>query len=71
METLRELRLKKDIKLKEMAKMIGVSAPFYCHIEQGKRKLSYENAFLIAQILDKKPDEIFYDLFTKKDLFNK
>ena len=44
-----------------MAKYLGISKPFYCQVENRQRRLSYKCAFLISEILETKPDEIFYD----------
>ena len=46
-----------------MAKRIGISKPFYSQIENKNRRLSYHMAFRISQILNTKPDKIFYEEF--------
>ena len=44
-----------------MAEKLEISKPFYCQIENGKRRLTYDMAVRIAQIFKKKPDAIFYE----------
>ncbi len=63
---LKELRLKKHYTTLYMAKAIGISKPYYCQIENGRRGLSYENAVKIAAVFNKKPDQIFYDEYEKE-----
>lgn len=59
--TLKELRYKKKLTNKDMAERLGISKPFYCQIENGSRRLSYDMAVRIAEIFGKKPDKLFYD----------
>ena len=61
MEKLKELRRKKGYSGSQMAKKVGISVPFYSQIESGQRRLSYEMAVKIANVLKTKPDRIFYD----------
>ena len=58
---LKELRKKKKLTAREMAEKLEISKPFYCQIENGKRRLTYDMAVRIAQIFKKKPDAIFYE----------
>lgn len=59
--TLKELRYSKKLTNKDMAERLGISKPFYCQIENGTRRLSYDMAFRIAEIFGKKPDKLFYN----------
>lgn len=60
-EKLVKLRIERGLTQDDMAKKLGISKPFYCQVENRQRRLSYKTAYLIGQILDTKPDEIFYD----------
>ena len=60
-ETLINFRNEKGFSQEDMAKKLSVSIPYYCQVENRKRRLSYKTAFLISQILECKPDDIFYD----------
>ena len=63
MKKLKELRISKNIKIKEMAALLNISEPFYSQIENKKRTLTYKLAKQIATILNVKPDDLFYDEF--------
>lgn len=56
-------RKSKRFTCKLMAEKLGVSKPFYWQIENQQRRLSYAMAVKIANILDTKPDDLFYDEF--------
>ena len=58
---LKELRKQKKYTTNDMAEKLGINKPFYCQIENQKRRLSYEMAVKIAAIFKKKPDAIFYE----------
>ena len=60
---LKELRKKKKLTAREMAEKLEISKPFYCQIENGKRRLTYEMAVKIAAIFKKRPDAIFYETY--------
>lgn len=49
-----------------MAKKLNISKTYYWQLEHGQRRLSYEMALKIAQIFNKKPDDIFYTEYLKK-----
>ncbi len=66
MVELKSLRKKKKYTCKDMADKLHISKPFYWQIENNKRRLSYEMAVKIADILKTKPDKIFYDEFKSK-----
>ncbi len=63
MKKLKDLRIQKKIKIKEMAAILKISEPFYSQIENNKRTLTYKLAKQIATILKVKPDDLFYDEF--------
>jgi len=63
MKKLKELRISKNIKIKEMAELLNISEPFYSQIENKKRTLTYKLAKQIATILNVKPDDLFFDEF--------
>lgn len=61
MKTLKELRIKNNLSIVEMAKLVGISPTYYWQIENKTRRLYYELAIKIAKIFKKKPDDIFFD----------
>lgn len=61
MNKLKAIRIKNNIKIKEMAFLLKISEPFYSQLENKKRTLSYEMAKKIAIILKTTPDQLFYD----------
>lgn len=65
MSKLQEYRIKNNYSCQFMADKLNISKSFYWQIENGKRRLSYLTAFKIASIFKTKPDEIFYDDYTK------
>lgn len=66
MEKLKELRLKNKFTNQFMADVLGISKPYYWQIEHNQKRLSYHMAIKIAEIFHLKPDDLFYDEFTKK-----
>ena len=66
MKKLKELRKAKKLTHQMMANSLNISKPFYWQIENNKRRLSYDMAVKIADILNTKPDEIFYQEFKNK-----
>ena len=63
MSRLKELRTINNYSYEDMAKMLGISKPYYWQIENKKRRLYYSLAKKIADIFKLKPDDIFYDEF--------
>lgn len=61
MKTLKELRIKNNLSIVEMAKLVGISPTYYWQIENKTRRLYYELAIKIAKVFKKKPDDIFFD----------
>lgn len=70
MKKLKELRKAKKLTHQMMANSLNISKPFYWQIENNKRRLSYDMAIKIADILNTKPDEIFYQEFKNKSDIN-
>ena len=58
---LKEVRYKNKKTAREVSEMVGISKAFYCQIENGKRRMSYELAVKIASVFKVKPDFLFYD----------
>lgn len=58
---LKEVRIKNKMTAKEVAEKVGISKPFYCQLENCKRRLSYETALKIAKVFKVKPDFLFYE----------
>lgn len=61
LKKLKEKRYSKEITTKEISEHLGISKAFYCQIENGKRRLSYEMAIKIANFFNVKPDSLFYE----------
>lgn len=66
MENLKKLRLERQYSFNYMAKELNISKTYYWQIEHNQRRLSYDMAIKIANIFNKKPDEIFYQEFQEK-----
>lgn len=64
---LKDLRKENNYTASYMADKLNISRTFYTLIENDKRRLTYDMAINIANIFNKKPDEIFYDEFKNKD----
>lgn len=58
---LKEIRYENKYTTKIMAEKLGISKAFYCQVENGVRRLSYDMAVRIASIFGLKPDDIFLD----------
>lgn len=59
MDKLKEIREKAGLTQLDMAQKLGISESYYCQLENGKRKMSLDNALKISAILRKTPNEIF------------
>lgn len=57
---LKELRQKNKYTTQVMADKLGISKAFYCQIENGVRRLSYDMSIRIANVFNLKPDTIFF-----------
>ena len=58
---LKMMRIKNKLTAREVAERVGISKPFYCQLENCKRRLSYDTAIKIASVFNVKPDYLFYD----------
>jgi len=58
---LKDFRYKNHITAKSVSESVGISKAFYCQIENGQRRMSYELAIKIASVFGVKPDYLFYD----------
>lgn len=65
MKKLKQLRIKEGYTCDDMAKILNISKPYYWQLENGKRRLFYTTAIHIAEVFKLKPDELFYEDFTK------
>lgn len=61
MLNLKEIRIKKGLMQKDVAKLSNITPSFYCLIEKGERKPSLETAKSIADALGVSLDE-FYEV---------
>ena len=59
--SLLKLRIEYGYSYQKMSELTGISKTFYWQIEHQERRLSYALAKKIANIFNKKPDDIFYD----------
>lgn len=62
---LKECREEKNYSQGFMARKLHISKTFYSTIENGKRRLSYDNALKIANIFHMTTDELFKHDFEK------
>lgn len=56
-----EERHKQGLTIYDISSKLNISVAFYSLIENGKRNLSYKMAKDVSKILNKKPDDLFYD----------
>lgn len=68
MSNLKRIRKGKKLTIYKMAKLLEITPSFYSQIENKKRRLFYDTAYKIAEILDMKPDEVF--LLIKSDIMH-
>lgn len=54
----------------ELAEIIGMSASTYQKKEQGKTQFTIKEATKIAEVLKRKPEEIFFNYKTTKMVIN-
>ncbi|MDD2469588.1 MAG: helix-turn-helix transcriptional regulator [Bacilli bacterium] len=67
LEKLQSFRLKENYTHQDMANCLNISKSFYWQLENKKRTLTYKMAIKIADIFNKKPDELFYDELKNKE----
>lgn len=63
LKKLKQIRISKNISIRDMAKSLGVSKSMYSYIENGDKRLSYDIAVKISSFFDMSPDQIFQDDF--------
>lgn len=56
---LKDIRISKDLMQKDIAKISGVSSPYYCLLEKGERVPSMKTAMRIASALNLTLDEFY------------
>lgn len=49
---IRQVRLQRGLKARDVAMMVGIAAPNYCHIESGQTSPTYKTLVRIADVLD-------------------
>ena len=62
-EKLIKIRKENNLSQYDMAKKLNMTQSYYCQIELGQKKLTYQTALKIAKIFNKKPDDIFYSYY--------
>ena len=55
---IREVRLQRGLKARDVAMLVGLAAPNYCHIESGQTSPTYKTLVRIADVLDIRLDSI-------------
>ena len=68
MQNIKKLMQEKGYNYSHLSKMLNCSKAYIWQIINFKRKLSYEQAILIASIFNMKPDKLFYDDFIDDNL---
>ncbi len=66
MEELKKIRIRNKYSFNYMAQELNISKTYYWQLEHNQRRISYEMAFRIARVFEKKPDDIFYQNFKDK-----
>lgn len=66
LKSLNELRKQNGYSYSNLGKKVGYSKTYTWQLINGQRNLSYEQAILMAAIFNMKPDEVFYNDFSKK-----
>lgn len=49
---IRQVRLQRGLKARDVAMLVGIAAPNYCHIESGQTSPTYKTLVRIANVLD-------------------
>ena len=65
MKKLKQLRRNKGYTCDDMAKLLNISKAYYWQLENDQRRLFYSLAIKIANVFKLKPDDLFYEDFTK------
>ena len=62
-EKLQKARKTYNLSYLDVAKEVGICKSYYWQIENGNRRVYYDLAIKIANVFQKKPDELFYDYY--------
>lgn len=66
---LKYTRLQSGKTFQQVANEVGISKEYYWQIENGRRRLYYDLAVKIANVFNKKPDDLFLlDELTNEEL---
>ena len=60
-KNLEKIRKSKKISQVDIAKKLGVSTQYVWYLEDGRKRLSYRQAYKIGKIVGEKPDDIFLE----------
>ena len=60
-KNLEKIRKSKKISQVDIAKKLGVSTQYVWYLEDGRKCLSYRQAYKIGKIVGEKPDDIFLE----------
>lgn len=60
-KNLEKIRKSKKISQVDIAKKLGVSTQYVWYLEDGRKGLSYRQAYKIGKIVGEKPDDIFLE----------
>lgn len=63
---LKQNRLDAGLTMEEIANKVSISKGYYSLLENGKRRINYELALKIANVLGVKPDSIFLEFESTK-----
>lgn len=66
-QDLKSIRMEKGLLQNEVARLSNISPGFYCHIENGNRNPSLDNARQISYILGLSLDDFYEALYLDKD----
>ncbi len=64
---LKSIREKRGLTVREISKILKISKSMYSYIENGKKRLTYDMAVSIGDILDLSTNDLFLEDF--KDFF--
>lgn len=67
LDSLKEIMKEKKYTYDHIANSLRCSKPFVWQIVNGERRLTYENALLIARVFGMKPDDLFYSTYLNND----
>ena len=67
LDTLKKIMKERGYTYEHIANSLRCSKPFVWQIVNGERRLTYENALLIARVFGMKPDDLFYSTYLNND----